>query len=200
MNDTLLLEMLEAKTVKKFSTRVVETQDQKGAWKEVRKLEFHRTKSPPLKWELIASSEFTTRETLDEFTLTYAERRFLEKEEIPTRCLLLPQYAVLVNQWRTQRNEWRFVDFVLVGKDDLAPIVAFEIDGATHQHRMVFDALRDKEISEQLDCPIVHVSNTKLQAKKIFAYVEHWHIQMGMSRQARALHEENYWCQGEKEA
>lgn len=94
--------------------------------------------------------------------------------------MLLPQYAVPVNQWETQRNEWRFVDFVLIRKKDLAPIIAFEIDGDSHEGRMIFDGLRDGEIHEQLKCNVVHVANTKLQNKKIFAYVEHWHKKLNL--------------------
>lgn len=161
--------------VKKFATTIAEASDQRGMRRDAQKLEFIRTTAAKSRWELIGEAGLTSVETWDDFGLTYAERRFMENQDVPSGHMLLPQYAVRVNSWRTQREEWRFVDFVLVRKGDLAPIIAFEIDGDSHYGRMVFDALRDKEINAQLNCTIVHIANTKLNAKKIFAYVEEWH-------------------------
>jgi len=154
------------KTVFSRSTEEVETIEKLGNGCEFRKTRLFEC------WNAIREEELTTTETWDEFKMTYTERRFFERQTVPSGHILLPQFAVKTLYWKTQAQNIRFVDFMLVRKKDLKPIVGFEIDGASHDGMMVMDALRDIEVQKELGCSIVHVAAAKLQNKTMHAYVE----------------------------
>jgi hypothetical protein len=85
-------------------------------------------------------------------TESEAERLFIAITNIPSGSHLYPQVLVDLGG-----NKARFVDFVLCDAASGTPQMAFEIDGNTHAPNMIADALRDKEITDALGCPVKHI-------------------------------------------
>ena len=89
---------------------------------------------------------------ISQSVMTEAEQLFFQTQDVPYGHELLPQFMVA-----SSRDHVRFADFVLFRIEDCVPVMVFEIDGKTHAPNMINDAMRDKEISDILGCPVKHI-------------------------------------------
>ena len=95
--------------------------------------------------------------------LTPPELLFLRNQDIAKGNFMLPQ--VPVGNY--------IADFIVYNRDDLSPVVVFEIDGDSHITNLINDAVRDSEIKKILGVDVKHITATKVyeddRKKKNFA-------------------------------
>ena len=87
--------------------------------------------------------------------MTKAESEFFFTQELPPRTFLAPQFWICTEDGRNI-----FIDFVLLDFN-YRPLVCFEIDGDSHQGRILFDVVRDIEIKKHLGVDVIHISNAQ---------------------------------------